>query len=1651
VGLFPLGAGRTEGGVAAYVVRVTQPAALTGALDLARALRPLRQTVDSPGPALLDEEATAQATAEAGRTIPVSRPAAERRFSVDLLVDTGATMAVWHRLAAELCTLLERHGAFAAVRCWSLDTDGPVPRLAPFRRRHGGGERTDRDGRPPRVPPAPSRPAHPPGHALSRPAQSTRWWGPLEDPTRRAVLLVLTDGVGPAWYGAELPEYLARVAGERPAAALQVLPRRLWHRTALRTVPVELRVADPARPVAEVRTTAALPGPPRGERLPGVRWLPVMEVDGSWLAPWAGLVAGRVPGWTPMLAAPVRGVSRPRRVPATTPPPAGPADRVARFRAGSSPDAFRLACHLAAAPLSLPVMRLVQQATMPRSGPTDLAQLFLSGLIGRRGELRPDPDEVVYDFAPGVRDELLAELTRTESLHVLEDVLAKVSGRVAATFGGTLDFRALAALAEGGAVSAVDGDGAGTGSRRLLPEASLPFAEVAVAVLSGAGGQHTSLAARLAAAAEGRSWAPGEGEREGTRSPDEPRAVPHPEFLRPVPAVVSPPDPETMIGRATELAELEQALRPAARRRGDWRQATPSVVLIDCRPRMSGNRLVQEYVRRYGGRHSFIHWIDASDDDSLDEGLRALGAALGSPSDFIEDIWDTLQVREDWLLVLDRLPADRGIGINVPHVPRFGRGGVIVTSAGLHTHRLLKRRITLGPLTRAEIAEYLTAVLGPRLPQGDEEARRRVLRLAETLPTDPAELALLDVGALFAADTPDPATDPPPLPPHEPATGVAPRPLHEWTAVKGDRGLAGFVRGGSVWLAAAGYGSPVRLWGSAEGAAKGSAISDAAGAVQTLAVFPDATGRPVLAVVGVGGAVVIRELPSGARQYSFQPYGVLAADLVTAFVRADGRRILVTARRDSAVRFWDATTGDAVDSPLTEHVSRVRALTVVTARDGRRLAVIVHEKDRSAEVRDTVTGEQVVSPLPAGLAGVEALATVRVQGRPDLIAAIRRDAVVELWDTATGGLAARLDTRARWHLVAVASFDGPHGEPLLATASAEGRAQVWDLRSVLPPPPARGPAGLSAGEYARWLVHLLDTGEGVPPDVLDLLLSGEGSLVEWPPGEGWRRLVEKRLLTERSSHTVRLASAERFRLLDAEAMDAQRADAVASDLFDAVRRLCAEPTADPDTWRPYEVLRPVLPVLTQRMMDWPRTGAAGPGHTVSALTFVARCGRFHLLHGDPVEADRLVEMVEASVGPDDHSPGRDRREADAVRTELDVVSLRARSAVGRVAAAHERCRAVLSVRPFAPQAVEALLSGAELALWEGDFQVAEEMLADAAALAEPDAGSTRSVRRSRARYDIVTGRLGDAARELRSDSARRKRPAPAAPGDIDAETAELLAMGRRRHLRGSLNAVTDDLAADRERAGTLPEVWGVWLEMWSPPGGARSGVPNLVGMEPTFAAQEGGREGVRDSFQALAAVVPTEYLDLQVALTELVAEGAVRYATGVLWGPAPQHMMSGSTLRNIAEAENLINGMGELGTRLRHRRPHLYARLRTAEGRVLLAGGYRDAARAALTAATEVTTRVFGARSPLLPRLELLTACAHHLDGRTREAEQHVSAAESLLDDLYGRGPHQDRVTALRARSRLAVTPAAREDAGARAEAMATRLLRDVEGTRTDA
>ncbi|WP_432585693.1 ATP-binding protein [Streptomyces sp. HD1123-B1] len=451
------GGGGTAGGARATPLPVRAPSALPHRLELARALRPLKRRVRAPGRRVLDEPLTADRSARARRPLPALRHASERWLELALVVDESVSMSVWRRTVDDFRALVEGHGAFRDVRIWRFDADDPelVLRYGP-----GGG-----DGR-------------------GAPAAEGRNPAELHDPAGRRLILVVTDGLGELWGTPAMTRTLRQWARRASLTVVQVLPPDLWHRTWLPPVRAALRATGPARltvrPVGPGGTVAA------GGGCPSPDLVPLVTLDPEWLRPWAQAVSGSRTTWHPgaavdLATAPAHGEPDPVTAPVPdhgTPPAA----LVEDFRTWATPAAVELAFLLSAAPLTLPLMRWLQQALLPDSGPAQLAEVFLSGLLVRgterhRGE---DPDRVVYDFRDGVRDELASGLTRTRAYEVLTTLIAAPEA-LAEPFGGSLDFRVLAAD-PGGSLGLADGRA---------------FATVAASVLGGLGGALTAYARRI--------------------------------------------------------------------------------------------------------------------------------------------------------------------------------------------------------------------------------------------------------------------------------------------------------------------------------------------------------------------------------------------------------------------------------------------------------------------------------------------------------------------------------------------------------------------------------------------------------------------------------------------------------------------------------------------------------------------------------------------------------------------------------------------------------------------------------------------------------------------------------------------------------------------------------------------------------------------------------------------------------------------------------------------------------------------------------------------------------------------------------------------------------------------------------------------------
>ncbi|HEY8481846.1 MAG TPA: FxSxx-COOH system tetratricopeptide repeat protein, partial [Spirillospora sp.] len=439
----------------------------------------------------------------------------------------------------------------------------------------------------------------------------------------------------------------------------------------------------------------------------------MIELRERWLRSWAEMVArgGRD----------IKGMALFTGRPVVFPPPAetgagdmSPEMRVKQFRATSSPAAFKLATYLAAAPLRLPIMRLIRQAMLPSSTSADLAEVFLSGML--RTVSRPsdgDAEEVVYEFHDGVREILLQGLRRREVLQVLRAVWGVVRDRI----GSSMDFPAFLAAVQ-------------RGEAQLPPD--LPFAQVAAQALAGLGGRYREMARRLTSKAPPDA-SPYEGVLDGAAEADT-ATLDGTVGVDPVPVPRSelPARNRNFVGRDRLLTQVREAL-------GDGM----AVLLPQSELGMGGegkSNLALEYAHRHLDDYDLVWWIPAEQTTSARAALALLGRQLGLPVN--DDIKSTVDgvlralragsPYRRWLLIYDNAKdPDQTLPLTPLGVdgPGFGPGPgpgrhVLVTSRERRWERHASV-VEIGAFERPESIALLRRLV-PRLsePEADRLCER---------------------------------------------------------------------------------------------------------------------------------------------------------------------------------------------------------------------------------------------------------------------------------------------------------------------------------------------------------------------------------------------------------------------------------------------------------------------------------------------------------------------------------------------------------------------------------------------------------------------------------------------------------------------------------------------------------------------------------------------------------------------------------------------------------------------------------------------------------------------------------------------------------------------------------------------------------------
>lgn len=625
--------------------------ALSRRLALARALRPLKRKIPSRTAEYLDEAATVERVADTDLWLPVFRPAPDRWLDLAVVVDEAPSMTIWRRTVTELLQMLKESGAFRSVRIWRCNSDDAAELPLTLR----GETAAAIAGRDPRE---------------------------LLDAAGQRMILVVSDRMGAGWRDRRMAQVLGVWGAAGLVAVIDLLPQRMWEQGGQRIFPVQLRSIEPATCNAQLQCRSREPTLEVSRlRIP----VPVLELNDHWLACWAAMLAGVETGWVNSM------VIFPEAPASEDGDSVGPEEdldpdvRVKRFRALASPQAFRLATLLAAAaPLRLPVMRLIQHTLLDDSGPAHLAEFFLSGLLHRviLSDANLDPEETDYDFRQGVRHVLLGHLTSSEALRVL----AEVSVFVTEQLGMPVDFLAVV-----------------TTNDLPLPlvERSQPFAMVTLQVLRALGGVYAekadllerqmmrprtspeysvSSSPALQDLVTTPSTDPGNGDdvtSPGVRTTHGYKGQPDTQAA--VRGGGVPPRNVNFTGRTDLLRQLRETLLNPSR----------SAVLV---PRalyglggVGKTQLAIEYAYRYAYDYDLIWWIPAEEPADVRRSLVQLAGELKLPessdaTQTVQAVRDTLEAGDPrrWLLIFDN--ADDPARLK-PFVPRTsGHGHVLITS-----------------------------------------------------------------------------------------------------------------------------------------------------------------------------------------------------------------------------------------------------------------------------------------------------------------------------------------------------------------------------------------------------------------------------------------------------------------------------------------------------------------------------------------------------------------------------------------------------------------------------------------------------------------------------------------------------------------------------------------------------------------------------------------------------------------------------------------------------------------------------------------------------------------------------------------------------------------------------------------------------------
>jgi WD40 repeat protein len=265
-------------------------------------------------------------------------------------------------------------------------------------------------------------------------------------------------------------------------------------------------------------------------------------------------------------------------------------------------------------------------------------------------------------------------------------------------------------------------------------------------------------------------------------------------------------------------------------------------------------------------------------------------------------------------------------------------------------------------------------------------------------------------------------------------------------------GMTAAVGGdGTARVVSVGIEQPIRVWDPATGELVASLPAEWAGADQAVAACTAPDGRSLIAIGGVRGDLRFRDLDSGELWGRLLTGHVGPVTAVAPVTGGSGRDLLASAGRDRTLRLWDFGTGRPAGPAREGHQAPVRSLAFLT-----RTGLIATGSDDGQVAIWSADGVKPAIRFAAHQGAVNALAEVPSPGEP-LLASAGADGAVRIWVASTGRQVGSALTGHRGPVNCLAAFLAEDGGARLATGSDDGTIRVWSPDLAAPPPDAGPP------------------------------------------------------------------------------------------------------------------------------------------------------------------------------------------------------------------------------------------------------------------------------------------------------------------------------------------------------------------------------------------------------------------------------------------------------------------------------------------------------------------------------------------------------------------------------------------------------------------